>query len=290
MKVLVTGSSGRLGSAIARQLEPSHQVLGIDLIPGPATSAVGDATDPHILKDLVHQVDAVIHTMSLHAPDLVSRSPDDFRRVNVEATRALLEPATTAKIRRIVYTSMTSIYGHSLEPVDRAVWVTEDLPSKPRDIYDETKLAAEELFRTFAANEEPSVVCLRVARYFPEPPELLASYRLYRGVDVRDAAAAHILALCDQQMAFGVLNISARSPFARTDVEELSSNAPAVIQRYFPNAQRVFRDFGWRLPASIDRVYVVERAGEVLGYRPRHNFAELLGGGMGELSHSERVG
>jgi len=290
MKVLVTGSSGRLGSAIARQLERAHQVLGVDLIPGPAPSTVGDATDPHILKDLVQQVDAVIHTVSLHVPDLVSRSPDEFRRVNVEGTRALLEAATTAKVRRIVYTSTTSIYGHSLEPVDRAVWVTEDLPSKPRDIYDETKLAAEELFRTFAANEGLSIVCLRVARYFPEPPERLASYRLYRGVDIRDAARAHILALSDDQIRFEVFNISAQSPFARTDVEELYSNAPAVIQRYFPNAQRVFRDFGWRLPASIDRVYVVDRAGEALGYRPRHNFAELLEGRFGELNQSELAG
>src|SRR6266550_4586005 len=46
----------------------------------------------------------------------------------------------------------------------------------------------------FALTMGLPVICLRTARFFPEPPELVALYRLYRGVDVRDAAAAHVLA------------------------------------------------------------------------------------------------
>jgi len=38
----------------------------------------------------------------------------------------------------------------------------------------------------------------------------------------------------------------------------------------------VFRSHGWALPASIDRVYVTAKASRLLGYAPRHNFAELL--------------
>ncbi|HEV3460927.1 MAG TPA: NAD(P)-dependent oxidoreductase [Candidatus Dormibacteraeota bacterium] len=281
MRILVTGSSGQLGRTICQQLRPAHEVLGLDIKPGPATTRIGDVTDRAVVGDLIEGADAVIHTVSLHAPDLPRYPAAEFRRVNVEGTRQLLEAAARASTRRIVYTSTTSIYGHRLQPVGRAVWVTEELLPEPRDIYDETKLAAEELCRQFADNEGLSAICLRPGRYFPEEPNLLATYRLYRGVDVRDAAAAHVLALGAPHDGFAIFNVSALSPFDPSDLEELYRNAPATIGRYFPGAAAVFRERGWRLPLSIDRVYVIERAQMSLGYQPKYNFAEILTAGLG---------
>jgi hypothetical protein len=37
-----------------------------------------------------------------------------------------------------------------------------------------------------------------------------------------------------------------------------------------------FRRRGWRLPFSIDRVYVSDRAAEVLGYAPVHGARDAL--------------
>ncbi len=54
------------------------------------------------------------------------------------------------------------------------------------------KIAAEELCRHFAFTMGLPSICLRTARFFPEAPELMALYRLYRGMDVRDAVAAQI--------------------------------------------------------------------------------------------------
>ena len=93
---------------------------------------------------------------------------------------------------------------------------------------------------------------------------------------MRDIAAAHVLAARNQDIAFEIFTISARSPFQHEDTAELLTNAPAVIRRYYPDAEDVFRTQGWTLPASIDRVYVTEKAERLLGYAPRHNFAELL--------------
>ena len=277
MRVLVTGSSGQLGAEVARQLAPEHEVVGLDVLPGKWTTQVGDVADAGLIAGLMRGVDVVIHIASLHAPHVGQRSMQDFIDTNVTGTLRLLEAASAAHVRRFVYTSTTSVYGYSLVPDGReAVWVTEDLTPRPRDIYDITKLAAEELCSLFARDHDLPTICLRVSRFFEQTPDLMAAYRLYRGADVRDIAAAHILAATNQDIAFDIFTISARSPFRREDAAELLTDAPVVIRRYFPDTEDVFRALGWALPESIDRVYVTEKAERLLVYTPQHNFAELL--------------
>ncbi len=96
-------------------------------------------------------------------------------------------------------------------------------------------------------------------------------YRLYRGVDVRDAAAAHALAVTNRDIQFGVFNIAARSPFLEGDVRALRRDAVAVLRERAPGIIDLFAPRGWKLPTSIDQVYVIARAQRSLGYRPRHN-------------------
>jgi nucleoside-diphosphate-sugar epimerase len=277
MRILVTGSSGQLGAEVARQLASAATVIGLDVRPGMWTTHIGNVSDADLLSDLVREVDVVIHVASLHAPHVGQRSMQDFVDTNVTGTLCLLEAASSARVRRFVYTSTTSVYGEALVPAaGEAVWVTEDLTPRPRDIYDITKLAAEELCRLFARDRGLPAICLRVSRFFAQTPELMAAYRLYRGADVRDIAAAHTLAAHNRDISFDVFNVSARSPFQRVDTPELLTDAPAVIRRFYPDAADVFRTHGWTLPVSIDRVYVAEKAERKLRYASQHNFAELL--------------
>ena len=276
MRVLVTGSSGRIGGAICARLSLRHQVVGLDLRPGPLTSAVGDIGDSRLLAAICAGLDAVVHTASLHAPDLEIRSAGDFRQTNVEGTRRLLAACGEAGIRRFVYTSTTSLYGHALMPAGKgAVWVTEELQPQPRDIYDETKLAAEAACAE-AARSGMSCISLRMSRCFPEHPRLIAIYRLYRGVDAADVAQAHELALASNLSGFEVFNVSARSPFSITDCEALLAEAKTVVLAHHPWALPEFARRGWELPESIDRVYVVDKAIAGLGYRPIHDFESLF--------------
>ncbi|MEX1993302.1 MAG: NAD(P)-dependent oxidoreductase [Steroidobacteraceae bacterium] len=276
MRVLVTGSSGRIGGAIAARLSLRHQVTGYDLRPGPLTGVIGDVCDTTLLAAQCVGVDAVVHTAALHVPDLAARSAEDFREINVLATRRLLEACGELGIRRFVYTSTTSLYGDALLPDSgAAVWVTEDLAPRPRDIYDETKLAAEAACRTAAQNGLPCI-SLRMSRCFPEEPRLLAIYRLYRGVDANDVAQAHELALGAAHAGFQAYNVSAPQPFAIADCRRLLTEADAVVQERFAWAPAEFARRGWLLPRSIDRVYVVDKAITALGYRPVHDFASLF--------------
>jgi UDP-glucose 4-epimerase len=276
VKVLVTGSSGRIGSAVAARLTLRHQVTGLDLREGPLTTAIVDIRDTGRVAELCAGADAVVHTASLHVPDLASRTPQEFRDVNVDATKRLLAACGEAGVRRFVYTSTTSLYGHALVPdAGAAVWVTEELAPRPRDVYDETKLEAEAACAD-AARHGLACVSLRMSRCFEEEPRLVAIYRLYRGVDAEDVAQAHELALSAGGTGHEIYNVSAPSPFAASDCGRLLEDAASVILERFPWVADEFARRAWPLPRSIDRVYVVDRAIERLGYRPVHDFASLF--------------
>ena len=287
-RVLLTGSSGRVGQAIAETLGDEYEIIGLDLLPGRFTTHPGSVADPDRVAEALQGAMAVIHVAALHAPHVSVESEARFRAVNVEGTRLLLEAMGDARVGQLIYTSSTSVYGHALEPDDEAVWVTEDLEPRPRDIYDETKLAAEALCREAAEQGLLSCTSLRISRCFPEPDHLLATYRLYRGVDLRDVGQAHRLALGQAGHGYEVYNISAHSPFRREDCAELLRDAPAVLRRRLPWLEAAFLTRGWPLPASIDRVYVIDKACRELGYAPRFNLDRrdfLTAGPHGSLVH-----
>lgn len=277
MRVLITGSAGQLGREIGKLLAPHHEVVGLDIKNGGTTTIIGDVSDRNLIFKLVKDVDTVIHTASLHAPHVEQFSKERFVDVNIKGTLNLLEAAVKYKIKKFVYTGTTSVYGEAMIPRGgRAVWVTEDLVPNPRDIYDITKLTAEQLCRQSAREFKLPTVCLRVSRFWNEAEELKTIYRLYRGVDVRDAAAAHLLALNDTNILFDIFNISARTPFGEHETPELFADAARAITKHYPAAPKFFERRGWKLPSSIDRVYVTTKAETDLNYVPKYNFADIL--------------
>src|SRR5687767_12237471 len=128
MRVLVTGSSGQLGAAVARELSRrGDEVAGLDLCASATTTRVGSVTDRELVFDVARDVDAIVHTASLHAAHTATHPPRAFVEANINGTMNLLDAAARHGVRRFVYTSTTSVYGHAMESADQAVWVTEDL-------------------------------------------------------------------------------------------------------------------------------------------------------------------
>lgn len=284
MRVLVTGSSGQLGAEVCRQLSGTYSVTGLDAVPGAYTQVIGSVEDRALVFDQVSRVSAVIHVASLHAPHREHLAKSRFVDVNVQGTLHLLEAAVANHCRRFIYTSTTSVYGRAMEPRgEAAVWVTEALTPEPRDIYDVTKLAAEQLCRVVHEEHGLPVIILRTSRFYPQPAALLAIHRLHRGLDARDCAWAHRLAL-ESRVRFGLYNISARSPFQREDMEELLRDAASVIRRRAPGEAALLTQHGIELPTRLDRVYVISHAEAELGFHPRLNALEFLQ----ELSHLRR--
>lgn len=278
MNVLVTGSSGRIGRAIHAALaRQGLRVRGFDRRPSSTADIVGDLLSPALRRAALAGVDAVVHVAALHAPQ-VGHVPDaEFQRINVDGTRALLDAAAAAGLRRIVFTSTTALYGAAATPAGRAGWVDETLTPMPRTIYHRSKLAAEQLLAEAAGHGGPSVRILRMSRCFPEAADRMAVYRLHRGIDARDVAAAHLAALADTDAAaVATCVISGATPFRRADAQALWDDAPAVIAARAPALAAAFAARGWALPPRIDRVYDAAQAVAKLGWRPRYGFDEVI--------------
>lgn len=275
MRVLLTGSSGRVGRAIFARLAPAHEVIGVDRVPFSTTQVIADLADRDTLKAALEGADAVIHTAGPHAPHVGVLADAEFERANIAATRWLYEAALAAGAQRFVYTSTTALYAEAIAP-GGCSWIDETTPPRPRTIYHRTKLAGEAALEALATPALP-VRVLRMSRAFPEPAPAMALYRLHRGVDVRDVADGHALALAHDGPAFARFILSGATPFAPEDCAALGEDAPGVLRRTVPALVEEFCARGWRLPQRIDRVYSPAKAAAQLGWSPRHGWEEVIG-------------
>lgn len=292
MTILVTGSAGHLGEALLRTLQRrGSPARGIDLKPSPFTDAVGSIVDTGFVRAQMDGVTAVIHTATLHKPHVATHSKQDFVDTNVTGTLNLLEAAAGAGVRSFVFTSTTSAFGSQLRPEagQAAVWVTEDLPPVPKNIYGTTKLMAESLCELFFRERGLPVVVLRTSRFFPEDdddPAMRSVYSLdnaqanellYRRLDIADAVSAHLLAVeRAPAIGFGRYIVSATSPFEPHHLAALARDAGSVVRELYPDCAELYAARGWRLFPGIDRVYVNARARHELGWRPEFDFAHVL--------------
>lgn len=278
MRVLVTGSSGKLGSVTVKHLANfGHMVTGLDISGSATTNLIADVKDKHKILEVTQGFDAVIHTAALHGRHMDLNYPREaFVDTNIKGTLNLLNAAVANGISKFLFTSTTSIYGKSLVNDKEAVWVDEDLPIQPRDIYDITKQTCEELCREFFEQENIQASVYRVARFLPESENLQLNHRLYRGLDEQDGAEALLLALNHQFERFEIFNISSGSPFQKEDVNQLKQDASSVIAKYYPKAIELYERNNWTLPESIDRVYRSDKAMHMLNYQPKFTFEYLL--------------
>ncbi|MEZ2335958.1 NAD-dependent epimerase/dehydratase family protein [Mucilaginibacter sp. RCC_168] len=292
MSILVTGSAGHLGEAILRTLKAQgRQARGVDIKASAFTDHVGSITDRNFIRGCLKDIQAVIHTATLHKPHIATHTNHDFIDTNVSGTLILLEEVVAARISAFVYTSTTSTFGAAMNPApgEPAAWITEEVTPIPKNIYGVTKIAAENLCEMFARKHNLGVVILRTSRFFPEAdddaavrgkysaPNVQANELLYRRVEMEDVVDAHILAIEKARaIKFGRYIISATTPFTKEDLAMLHTNAPAIVKRLFPHYEQLFATQQWTMFPHIDRVYVNSRALNELGWRPKYDFAHVL--------------
>jgi UDP-glucose 4-epimerase len=292
MTILVTGSAGHLGEALMRTFRAdATDARGLDLKPSDFTRHVGSITDRAFVRHAMTGVRAVIHAATLHKPHVATHARQDFIDTNITRTLVLLEEAVAAGIDAFIFTSTTSTFGAALSPTQGkpAAWITEEVVPVPKNIYGVTKSAAEDLCALIHRKERLPVLILKTARFFPEVDDdaavrdrydlanVQALELLYRRADIADMVSAHLAALSKARaIGFGRYIISATTPFGPGDLATLHSDAPAVIQRLFPDSASLFATRGWGMFPSIDRVYVNARARAELGWQPRYDFRHVL--------------
>jgi dihydroflavonol-4-reductase len=118
MLAFLTGATGFVGSHVARTLAEKGADLRLlvrtnsnkkNLDDLKADLVTGDLRDSGSLEKGIAGCDVVFHVAADYR--LWVRDPDEMYRANVEGTRAILEAARKANIRRVVYTSSVATMG-----------------------------------------------------------------------------------------------------------------------------------------------------------------------------------
>lgn len=276
MKILITGTAGRVGRAIYINLMKKHQVVGIDRTPCSTADYVGDIRDTALLTKALEGVEVIIHTAALHAPHVGLVSDNEFEDINIKATEQLALLGVKKGIKHFVFTSTTALYGFASTPAGVAGWVNETVTPSPKTIYHKSKIEAEQILENISNVFNLPVTVLQMSRCFPEPVNVMAVYRLTRGIDARDVASAHACAIEKRLPGFRRYIISGQTPFSKTSCDRLYQNADDIIREVAPELAESFANRGWRLPQSLDRVYDSTLAQQELGWQPKYGYESVL--------------
>jgi dihydroflavonol-4-reductase len=162
-KVLVTGASGFVGSAVARALSRRGDEVRVLMRSTSVRTNVegenfeiaeGDMLDRHSMIDAMDGVRYVFHVAADYR--LWARDPEEIVRNNLEGTRAVMDAARAVGVERIVYTSSVA----ALKPV-RGTPVDETSRHSESTVvgaYKKSKLVAERLVERMAADGFPVVI------------------------------------------------------------------------------------------------------------------------------------
>jgi nucleoside-diphosphate-sugar epimerase len=214
MRYAITGATGFVGGALARQLRaarhevralvrdparaPALSTLGVQLVPG-------DLDDAAALDRLCDGVDGLFHVAGWYK--LGQRDPSVGTRVNVEGTRNALAAAQRNGVPRVVYTSTLAVNSDTHgEVYDETYRHTGDFVSH----YDRTKAEAHQVAEQFAADGLPVVIVQPGLVYGPGDTAQTGALieQVVRGkrpqvpagggvcwAHVDDVAAGHVLAM-----------------------------------------------------------------------------------------------
>jgi nucleoside-diphosphate-sugar epimerase len=290
MKVAVVGGAGFVGSNLADALvERGDNVVVVDnlssgyranLNPDAAFEDVDIAVESERLTSVLHGREVVFLTAALARVPRSIEDPVGTHEVNVTGALRVMKAAVDAGVRRVVFSSSSSVYGD--QPV---LPLTEDMPTEPLNPYACQKLMGEIYARNFSRIFGLETVCLRYFNVYGPRQVTEGAYRLVIGIFldqrrqglpltihgdgeqtrdftwVGDVVRANLLAAASDQVGRGEpINIGAGSEVSIKRIAELIGGPV----QYGPA-----RGFDERFKRAG-----IQRAADLLGWRPEVQIEE----------------
>jgi nucleoside-diphosphate-sugar epimerase len=322
MRVIITGASGNVGTALLRALPAEHEVVGVVRRPPDrqgvyerADWCALDLTEPEGVADLrrvFEGADAVVHLAWGFQP---TRDTGYLRQLGVGGTAAVLQAAHASGVGQLVHMSSVGTYapGSYGEPVDEA-WPTTGIESSP---YSRDKSAAEALLDEYdqrlgdeaiaVARLRPGFILQRAAasglmRYglpeyvpmqlVPLLPLLPLDRRLCIPVVHADDVADGIVRVIEKR-ATGPFNLAAESPVGRDDVAaalgaravHVPSGVLGALVDVSWRARLQHIDRGWLDMAFTVPLLNCSRARGELGWVPHWSATDTLADLLDGVTH-----
>jgi UDP-glucuronate 4-epimerase len=296
LRVLVTGSSGFIGTHVVRHLAAAgHRIIGFDLIPPEDRFPDGSI---YLCGDirtarLPHEgIDAVVHLAALAGVRPSMDRPFDYDSTNVTGTMRLLEHCRIHGIQHFVFASSSSVYGP-----DTPLPAEETAIPDPCSPYALTKLQGEQWGRLYSRLHGLRFLALRFFSVWgPDQRPDLALESFRRKIEagqpvvingdgshrrdlthVEDVARAVELALHWPGPGSAVLNVGTGKNHSVMDMLEDATKTAAALQISGSN----FTDFTPAVtyqeahPADVPETRAsLVAVGKELGWAPRIFFPE----------------
>jgi nucleoside-diphosphate-sugar epimerase len=168
-KILVTGASGFIGQSLCETLSKSERsVLGavrnLDSIlinKNIKYISVGDIAFKKNWKDLLVDVDGIIHCAGRTHKMNDNKNFDAYQLTNLNGTKYLAEQAVEAGVKRLVFLSSVKVNGESTHQNTKHKLSHKDM-SNPKDSYAISKLEAEKALWEISSRTGLEVVVVRL--------------------------------------------------------------------------------------------------------------------------------
>jgi dTDP-4-dehydrorhamnose reductase len=153
-RLLITGATGQLGGYVVARLQRDAARHDCDIYaltgrsgtaPAGVKGVTGNLRDTAVLRSAVREIRParILHIGAMTAVSDAHANPDEAERVNVEATRVLLE-ATEKCRQQFVFTSTDMVFDGDAAPY------AESAPPRPLSVYGRSKATAEALVEAAA--------------------------------------------------------------------------------------------------------------------------------------------
>ena len=321
MAILVTGAAGFVAlNVVEHLLSAGRDVVGMDRIPLPARAKRDFAALPgrwifeegDILSGAdrtraltAAPIEAVVHCAVITAGlQREKADPETIVAVNIQGAVGTLMAAARAGVRRFVYPSSGSIYGHAAKGVAK---IAEDLANPaPVMLYGLTKRAAETILPRIAETQDVRFTAARLGSVYG-PWEYETGVRdtlspmfqaQYLGRMGREAVLGppwrgdYIYA---RDVAAGIVRVADAPALSRT-VYNLGSGRGETVEDWCAAVAAHLPGFRWRRAAAGDAYNVeshtgfdrgafdIEALAGATGFRPGFDFARAAADYLGWLA------